>query len=109
MRTAVVLAALSLALLAAGCQPADSDPASAAATPEPAADAGAAAAPDEGRTAEPSLRLSTLDGRPWDLADHRGKWVVVNYWATWCRPCLEEMPEPAARYRRAGESVDVTN
>src|SRR5699024_246439 len=44
----------------------------------------------------PGLRLATLDGTPYDLAAHRGKWVVVNYWATWCTPCLEEMPELSA-------------
>ena len=27
------------------------------------------------------------------LSDYRGKWVVVNYWATWCPPCLTEIPE----------------
>ena len=96
MRTAFALAAMSVALLAAGCQPADPDPSAAATTPEPAEVPGAAAAPEQTRAAEPSLRLPTLDGQPWDLADHRGKWVVVNYWATWCRPCLEEMPELSA-------------
>ena len=34
-----------------------------------------------------------LQGNPIDLNDYRGKWVVVNYWATWCPPCLEEIPE----------------
>ena len=93
MRTAVALAAMSLALFAAGCQPADPDP-SAATTSAP--DAAAAVAPDAQRAAVPSLQLPTLDGQAWDLADQRGKWVVVNYWATWCRPCLEEMPELSA-------------
>jgi peroxiredoxin len=33
-----------------------------------------------------------LEGHPVALADYRGKKVLLNYWATWCRPCIEEMP-----------------
>lgn len=42
------------------------------------------------------LAVETVDGGRFDLAAHRGQWVVVNYWATWCSPCLEEMPELSA-------------
>lgn len=41
----------------------------------------------------PGLKVTTLDGKPFDLAAQRGKWVVVNYWATWCVPCIKEMPD----------------
>lgn len=34
-----------------------------------------------------------LEGNTHRLSDYRGKWVLVNYWATWCPPCKEEMPD----------------
>jgi thiol-disulfide isomerase/thioredoxin len=42
---------------------------------------------------QPSIKVTTLDGKPYDLATQRGKWVIVNYWATWCVPCIKEMPD----------------
>ena len=41
----------------------------------------------------PTLTVKTLQGGTFDLAAERGKWVIVNFWATWCSPCIKEMPD----------------
>lgn len=40
----------------------------------------------------PRGTLALPDGRTHSLADYRGQWVVINYWAIWCKPCLKEIP-----------------
>ena len=50
--------------------------------------------------ATPALELSTLEGKAQRLEDYRGRVLLVNFWATWCAPCLEEMPS-IERLRRS--------
>lgn len=73
-RSLILLGTLVLTLFA-GCTDPSPEPA-----PEPTA---------------PTLdfTLPTLDGNTFTLSDHRGEVVVLNFWATWCLPCLAEIPE----------------
>jgi thiol-disulfide isomerase/thioredoxin len=50
--------------------------------------------------------LEDLQGRTHHLSDYRGKWVIVNFWATWCPPCIEEIPE-LVLFHDAHEDTDA--
>jgi len=67
---------------ATAAAPAPADNVTAAATP-------AAAQPE---TAPLDVAFTDLDGKTHTLAEYKGKLVVVNFWATWCTPCLHEIP-----------------
>lgn len=75
--------------------------------PAPAASgAVAAGVPEVGRPA-PDFTAPDLDGRPVRLSELRGKPVLINFWATWCPPCREEMPQIEAFYRRYRDQIEV--
>ncbi|MDX1545958.1 MAG: TlpA disulfide reductase family protein [Rhodothermales bacterium] len=87
---------LALLLLPA-CEPAGEDEPlgeAAPATPQEAAPAAPTAAADLGPA--PAFTLPTLGGDSLSLRDYRGEVVLLNFWATWCTPCIAEMPDLTA-------------
>lgn len=55
----------------------------------------------------PDFTVPVYGGGEFSLSEHRGKVVVVNFWATWCTPCCAELPFFNAMYEELGESVSV--
>ncbi len=63
--------------------------------------------PEVGKPA-PDFTLPGLDGNLVQLSDFRGKVVLVNVWATWCQPCVAEMPSLEKLYRQLkGENFEI--
>jgi thiol-disulfide isomerase/thioredoxin len=60
----------------------------------------------------PNLVLNTIEGKRWSLQENRGRIVLLNFWATWCAPCREEVPlliRLSDKYKASGlEIIGVT-
>lgn len=55
----------------------------------------------------PALILNDLDGKPHALNEYRDHRVVLNFWASWCAPCLEEMPALMRAQKNFGENASI--
>ncbi len=55
----------------------------------------------------PDFELETLDGEVVKLSELKGEKVILNFWATWCPPCKEEMPEMQEFYDKYGDDINV--
>lgn len=88
----LLLVLIILAGLAAGCKTSPNE--------------GIKTAPQQGAFA-PEFTLSNTAGEKVSLTSQRGKVVLINFWATWCPPCMQEMPDINNRYEMHRENLAV--
>ncbi len=53
-------------------------------------------------TAAPPIRFTTIDNKTLTLESLRGHWVLINFWASWCAPCMDELPHLVAAQSNYG-------
>ncbi len=101
---ALALGAVAFLLLVSGCTGSASEYSASVGAAEngnsPATGAG-----DRAHTAAPDFTVQSLDGEPFRLSETQGKIRLIDFWATWCAPCREEVPmlnELQAEYRDQG-------
>ena len=54
-----------------------------------------------------AFKFQDSTGKIHTLADYKGKWVLINFWATWCPPCLEEIPDLIALYENRDDVMVI--
>ncbi|MDH5679257.1 MAG: TlpA family protein disulfide reductase [Nitrospinota bacterium] len=92
MSKVIHVVVICLALALAACEP--EPPMEAPPKPKPAP--------------APKFQLDGLDGKPVALGDYAGKPLIVNFWATWCAPCIKEMPVLENFYHlKKGEGLEL--